>query len=127
MARAGGVLRLLALLAAATPAVEQAAGGGAGQLAWANTRAGQVAYDITDCPCGTVLAAYGEAQPDAVRLFERIVRPADLAVVVGSACASLPLELAGLVGSRGAVRVFDAHPRALEQTLAHNPQAASVV
>ena len=75
-------------------------------------------------------------------------------MVVGNACASLPLVLAGLVGARGAniwqspltvtfysqdtraltfenfcqaVRVFDAHARALEHTLTQNPQAASVV
>jgi len=45
----------------------------------------------------------------------------------GNACGSVPLVLADAVGSSGAVRVFDANLRALEETLTANPEAARIV
>jgi hypothetical protein len=61
------------------------------------------------------------------RLFERVVAPADLAVVVGNACGYIPLVLAELVGKDGAVRVFDANIAALSRSLAEHSDAARVV
>ena len=65
---------VMALLAMARPALEQALGDGARQIMWAHTRAGRVAYEAGDCPCGTMLAAHEEALPDLAKLFERILR-----------------------------------------------------
>ena len=67
-----------------TPTPESRTSNSAGQLEWAITRDGRVAYDAGDCPCSTVLSVYGQALPDTIRLFEQILQPADLAVVVGA-------------------------------------------
>ena len=97
-------LLLLALLAMARPALEQALGGGARQIAWAHTRAGRVAYEAGDCPCGTMLAAHAEALPDLAKLFERILRQSFLKTSRVYSKYSRALTFENLCQARGPCR-----------------------
>lgn len=75
-----GVVVLLFLAVSPRPSSEEQLTGNASGLAWT---AG-VAFDPANCPCSTALQAHGEALPDLAALFERILKPADLAVVIGA-------------------------------------------
>ncbi|EKX34678.1 hypothetical protein GUITHDRAFT_119112 [Guillardia theta CCMP2712] len=80
----------------------------------------KLAYNLTDCPCGRALGAYGEALPDLKVLLSSLLADGDHVVVVGIPCPDVVLHASKAVGLKGRVMVVDASPDRLRKSLQLN-------
>ncbi|HEY9721955.1 MAG TPA: FkbM family methyltransferase [Oscillatoriaceae cyanobacterium] len=83
------------------------------------TRRGLVLYNAHDNTIGRSIELYGEFAEFEAQLFEKLLRPGDVAVDVGANIGVLTLAMARAVGPSGSVLAFEPQ-RILAQMIAAN-------
>lgn len=86
----------------------------ASNITTVDTRYGRMSFFADDVYIGRSLALYGEYSEGETALWRKLIKAGDVVIDVGANIGALSLALAALVGPKGMVLAFEAHPETCE-------------